>query len=62
LLYRRAVAIGEEARGKGINTQFGPGVNLLRVPEAGRAFECESHTYNLSSPCLLAEDNRECDV
>ncbi|WWD19902.1 hypothetical protein CI109_104371 [Kwoniella shandongensis] len=39
LLYRRAAAIGEEARGKGINVQFGPGVNLMRVPEAGRGFE-----------------------
>lgn len=40
-MYRRAQAIGEEARGKGINTQFGPGVNLMRTPQAGRAFECK---------------------
>jgi beta-glucosidase-like glycosyl hydrolase len=40
-MYRRAKAIGEEARGKGINTQFGPGVNLMRTPQAGRAFECK---------------------
>jgi len=39
LMYRRAVAIGEEARGKGINTQFGPGVNLMRTPGSGREFE-----------------------
>lgn len=43
LMYRRAAAIGAEARGKGINTQFGPGVNLLRLPEGGRGFECEWH-------------------
>lgn len=40
-MYRRAKAIGEEARGKGIHTQFGPGVNLMRTPQAGRAFECK---------------------
>ena len=39
-MHRRAQAIGEEARAKGINTQFGPGVNLMRTPQAGRAFEC----------------------
>jgi len=40
-MYRRAKAIGEEARAKGIHVQFGPGVNLMRTPQAGRAFECE---------------------
>lgn len=45
-MYRRAKAIGEEARGKGINTQFGPGVNLMRTPQAGRAFECTSSILN----------------
>lgn len=45
LMRRRAVAIGAEARAKGINTQFGPGVNLLRIPEGGRGFECE---YSMS--------------
>ena len=42
-MYRRAQAIGEEARAKGINTQFGPGLNLMRTPQAGRAFECTSN-------------------
>jgi beta-glucosidase-like glycosyl hydrolase len=42
-MYRRAQAIGEEARAKGINTQFGPGLNLMRTPQAGRAFECTYH-------------------
>lgn len=42
LWYRRAKAIGQEAKIKGITTQFGPGVNLMRTPQAGRAFECES--------------------
>ncbi|WWC88926.1 uncharacterized protein L201_003841 [Kwoniella dendrophila CBS 6074] len=48
LLYRRAVAIGEEARAKGINVQFGPGVNILRTPGAGRAFEYQGADPYLS--------------
>lgn len=43
LMYRRAEAIGQEARGKGIHVMFGPGVNLMRSPQAGRAFECQSN-------------------
>ncbi|HTW21889.1 MAG TPA: glycoside hydrolase family 3 C-terminal domain-containing protein [Mycobacteriales bacterium] len=31
--------IGTEARGKGINLVYGPTVNLVRVPQWGRAFE-----------------------
>lgn len=48
LWYKRAKAIGEEARVKGITTQFGPGVNLHRTPQAGRGFECEP-SYQISS-------------
>ncbi|OCF31065.1 avenacinase [Kwoniella heveanensis BCC8398] len=50
LLYRRAVAIGQEARAKGINVQFGPGVNLMRTPNAGRGFE-----YNGADPYLAGQ-------
>lgn len=32
-------AMGQEFRDKGANVQFGPGVNLLRVPTGGRNFE-----------------------
>ena len=31
--------IGAEARGKGVNLVYGPTVNIVRVPEWGRAFE-----------------------
>lgn len=41
LIYRRGVAMGLESKIKGIGVLFGPGVNLLRTPEAGRNFECE---------------------
>nr|XP_018261855.1 avenacinase [Kwoniella dejecticola CBS 10117]OBR84013.1 avenacinase [Kwoniella dejecticola CBS 10117] len=54
LLYRRAVAIGQEARSKGINVQFGPGLNLMRIPNAGREFE-----YNGADPYLAGQAGAE---
>lgn len=40
LMYARGVAIGEEARGKGINVQMGPVVGPIgRKPESGRIWE-----------------------
>jgi beta-glucosidase len=40
LMYARGVAIGEEARGKGINVQMGPVVGPLgRKPRGGRIWE-----------------------
>ncbi|KAF7715862.1 Beta-glucosidase [Penicillium ucsense] len=40
LMYQRGVAIGEEARGKGINIQLGPAVGPLgRKPRGGRNWE-----------------------
>nr|ATQ35956.1 beta-glucosidase [Talaromyces piceae] len=40
LMYARGVAIGEEARGKGINVQMGPVVGPLgRKPRSGRIWE-----------------------
>jgi len=32
-------AMGEEFRGKGANVQLGPGLNVMRIPRNGRAFE-----------------------
>jgi beta-glucosidase len=38
LMYRRAVAIGEEFRGKGVNIHLGPSVGALgRKPRGGRS-------------------------
>ncbi|KAH7406057.1 beta-glucosidase 2 precursor [Phaeosphaeria sp. MPI-PUGE-AT-0046c] len=40
LMYRRAVAIGEEFRGKGVNIHLGPSVGALgRKPRGGRNWE-----------------------
>ncbi|CAO3696576.1 unnamed protein product [Umbelopsis ramanniana] len=39
LALRRAHEIGSEFRGKGVNVQLGPDINLARVPEAGRNWE-----------------------
>lgn len=39
LIYRRAKAMGEEFRGKGVNVALAPMMNLARVPAAGRNWE-----------------------
>ncbi len=39
LAYQYGKVLGNEARGKGIDVVQGPNLNLLRVPESGRAFE-----------------------
>ena len=39
LIYKRAVAIGQEFRGKGVNVALGPMMNMMRAPEGGRAWE-----------------------
>ena len=33
-------AMGQEFRDKGAGMQLGPGVNVARLPECGRNFEC----------------------
>jgi beta-glucosidase len=33
---------GKEFAGKGANVQFGPGLNLARLPNGGRSFEYSS--------------------
>jgi hypothetical protein len=45
LVYEWGKAMGEEFRMKGSRVQLGPGVNLARVPQNGRNFEC-------APPCL----------
>ncbi|TFK51081.1 beta-glucosidase [Heliocybe sulcata] len=39
LMYQRGVAMGQEFRGKGVNVQLGPYMNLMRLPASGRAWE-----------------------
>ncbi|KAJ7926272.1 glycoside hydrolase family 3 protein [Mycena leptocephala] len=39
LMRARGVALGEEFRGKGINTHLGPALDLMRNPKAGRGWE-----------------------
>ncbi|EPQ55082.1 beta-glucosidase [Gloeophyllum trabeum ATCC 11539] len=39
LMYQRGAAMGAEFRGKGINVQLGPYMNLMRLPASGRAWE-----------------------
>jgi beta-glucosidase len=47
--------IGTEARGKGINMIYGPTVNLVRVPQWGRAFESFGEDPHLSGSLGAAE-------
>jgi hypothetical protein len=35
--------MGEEFAAKGSNVQLGPGLNVARVPNNGRNFECVNH-------------------
>jgi beta-glucosidase len=39
LAQQRAYDMGDEFRGKGVNVQLGPDINMARVPEAGRNWE-----------------------
>jgi beta-glucosidase len=40
LVYELAVALGVEARSKGVDVLLAPTVNLMRTPLGGRGFEC----------------------
>jgi beta-glucosidase len=40
LVYSLAVALGVEARSKGVDVLLAPTVNLMRTPLGGRGFEC----------------------
>ncbi|KAE8231142.1 hypothetical protein CF326_g3847 [Tilletia indica] len=50
LMFGRGKAMGEEHRTKGVNIQLGPGLNFLRAPAGGRAFE-----YGGADPYLAGE-------
>ncbi|KAK0537494.1 hypothetical protein OC835_001733 [Tilletia horrida] len=50
LMYQRGKAMGEEFRTKGANIQLGPGLNALRAPAGGRAFE-----YGGADPYVAGE-------
>ncbi|KAF7982050.1 hypothetical protein HWV62_30326 [Athelia sp. TMB] len=39
LMNQRGVAMGAEFRGKGVNIQLGPFMNIMRIPASGRAWE-----------------------
>jgi beta-glucosidase len=39
LMNQRGVAMGQEFRGKGVNVQLGPHMNIMRAPASGRAWE-----------------------
>jgi beta-glucosidase-like glycosyl hydrolase len=39
LAQQRAHDMGDEFRGKGVNVQLGPDVNMVRIPESGRNWE-----------------------
>ncbi|KZP32329.1 glycoside hydrolase family 3 protein [Athelia psychrophila] len=39
LMNQRGVAMGAEFKGKGINIQLGPFMNIMRIPASGRAWE-----------------------
>lgn len=54
-MYQRGVAIGKEARGKGVNVWLGPTVGPMgRKPKGGRDFEGFG-----TDPCLQAIGARE---
>ncbi|KAH9467348.1 hypothetical protein Pst134EB_002366 [Puccinia striiformis f. sp. tritici] len=39
LMFKRAQALGQEFRNKGVNVALAPMTNLMRTPEAGRSWE-----------------------
>jgi beta-glucosidase len=53
--YHYGQLLGQEARGKGIDAVQGPNLNLLRVPESGRAFEGYGEDPVLVSAMGVAE-------
>ncbi|MGH9090038.1 MAG: beta-glucosidase family protein [Acidimicrobiales bacterium] len=47
--------VGSEARGKGINLVYGPTINIVRVPQWGRAFEALGEDPDLAGAIGSAE-------
>jgi beta-glucosidase len=54
LVERIATALGEEARGRGVDVLLAPTVNIIRTPLSGRAFECFSEDPVLSARMAVA--------
>ncbi len=54
LVYDLALALGQEARGKGVDVLLGPTVNIVRTPLSGRGFECFSEDPLLASRIAVA--------
>jgi beta-glucosidase len=49
-----ALALGREARAKGVDVLLGPTVNIVRTPLAGRGFECFSEDPLLTTRMAVA--------
>jgi beta-glucosidase len=54
LVQELAVALGREARAKGVDVLLGPTVNIVRTPLSGRGFECFSEDPLLTSRIAVA--------
>ena len=54
LVQSLALALGREARAKGVDVLLGPTVNIVRTPLAGRGFECFSEDPLLTTRIAVA--------
>ena len=54
LIEELAMALGREARSKGVDVLLGPTVNIVRTPLSGRGFECFSEDPHLTSRIAVA--------
>ena len=54
LIQGMALALGHEARAKGVDVLLGPTVNLVRTPLSGRGFECFSEDPLLTARIAVA--------
>lgn len=53
LMRRRAVALGQEFRDKGVNVLLGPAVDIMRAPEWGRGWESFGEVFFLFLSCTF---------
>src|SRR5260370_35215260 len=54
LVEELAIALGREARAKGVDVLLAPTVNIVRTPLSGRGFECFSEDPLLTSRIAVA--------
>ena len=54
LIQTMALALGHEARAKGVDVLLGPTVNIVRTPLSGRGFECFSEDPLLTARIAVA--------